>query len=123
MTFLIVMVWLMALFSGGVLAIGLITLLIGRVPFIRGSSAWTRREARQLGAVWTVVGAIYATYALLGGIVLGLQLETHGSNPLIGRWWGFFVPMVPGLVLVVGLLVQLELYKRHERRARDGRPR
>src|SRR5712691_12153547 len=118
---LIAAVWMMALFSGGVLTLGLIALATGRVPFYMLGPAWTRGEARRLGAVWTVVGATYAIYGLLGGVVLGIEYETRGANPLIGHWWGFFVPMIPGLVLIGALLVQFEIYNRHRRRVREGR--
>ena len=117
---LIAMVWLMSLFSGGVLAIGLIALAAGRVPFTMPSQAWTNGEARQLGAVWTVVGATYAIWGLLGGVMLGIERETRATNPFFGHWWGFFVIMIPGLVLVGGLLMQLEIYRRHRRRLREG---
>jgi len=66
------------------------------------------------------VGATYATYALLGGVVLGIEYETRATNPLIGHWWAFFVPLIPGLVLIVGLLIQLQIYSRHRRRVRGG---
>jgi len=117
---LIAAVWMMALFSGGVLAIGLIALAAGRVPFTMSSQAWTNGEARQLGAVWTVVGATYAIWGLLGGVMLGIERETRATNPFFGHWWGFFVIMIPGLVLVGGLLVQLQIYYRHRRRLREG---
>lgn len=120
MAFLIAMVWMMALISGGVLSIGLIALVTGRPLFNMRSEAWTRGEVRKLGAVWSVVGGTYAIYGLWGGIVLGLQLEAHGTNPLIGHWWGFLVPTVPGLVLVGGGLIQLEIFIRHRRRIREG---
>ncbi len=117
---LIAAVWMMALFSGGVLAIGLIALAAGRVPFTMPSQAWTNAEARQLGAVWTVVGATYAIWGLLGGVMLGIERETRATNPFFGHWWGFLVIMIPGLVLVGGLLIQLEIYSRHRRRLREG---
>ena len=109
----------MALFSGGVLAIGLIALAAGRVPFTMPSQAWTNGEARQLGAVWTVVGATYAVWGLLGGVMLGIERETRATNPFFGHWWGFLVIMIPGLVLVGGLLMQFEIYGRHRRRLRE----
>ncbi len=118
---LIAGVWMMALFSGGVLTLGLIALATGRAPFNLWGEAWTRGEVRRLGAVWTVVGATYAIYALLGGVVLGIEYETRAAYPLIGHWWGFLVPMIPGLVLIGGLLIQLEIYSRHRRRVREGR--
>ena|SRR5579864_8000827 len=121
MEVLIAGVWMMALFSGGLLTLGLIALATGRVPFITWGQAWTAGEARSLGAVWTVVGATYAIYGLLGGVVLGIEYETRGTNPLIGHWWGFFVPMIPGLVLIGGLLIQLQIYNRHRRRVRESR--
>src|SRR5260370_1891431 len=117
---LIAAVWMMALFSGGVLAIGLIALAAGPVPFTMPSQAWTNAEARQLGAVWTVVGATYAIWGLLGGVMLGIERETRATNPFFGHWWGFLVIMIPGLVLVGGLLIQLEIYSRHRRRLREG---
>jgi hypothetical protein len=121
MEVLIAGVWMVALFSGGVLTLGLIALATGRVPFNMRGEAWTRGEARRLGAVWTVVGATYAIYGLLGGVVLGIEYETRAANPLIGHWWGFFVPMIPGFVLIGGLLIQFEIYNRHRRRLREGR--
>jgi len=120
MEVLIAGVWIIALFSGGVLTLGLIALATGRVPFNMWGEAWTRGEARRLGAVWTVVGATYAFYGLLGGVVLGIEYETRAANPLIGHWWGFFVPMIPGFVLIGALLIQLEIYNRHRRRMREG---
>jgi hypothetical protein len=113
--------WMFALLSGGVLTLGLMALATGRVPFNMWGEAWTSVEARRLGAVWTVVGATYATYGLLGGVVLGIEYETRATNRLIGHWWGFFVPMIPGLVLIGGLLIQLQIHNRHRRRVRDGR--
>jgi hypothetical protein len=122
MGLLIAGVWMMALFSGGVLTLGLIALATGRAPFnLAGHGAWTRSEGRKLGAVWTVVGATYAAYGLLGGVALAIEYETQGTNPLIGHWWGLYVPMIPGLVLIGGLLMQLEIYNRHRRRLREGR--
>src|SRR6266699_2443783 len=121
MVVLIGAVWMMALFSGGVLTLGLIALATGRVPFNMLGQAWTPGEARRLGAVWTVVGAAYAIYGLLGGVVLGFEYETRAATPLIGHWWGFLVPMIPGLVLIGGLLIQLQIYNRHRRRVREGR--
>jgi len=118
---LIAGVWMFALLSGGVLTLGLIALATGRVPFNMWGEAWTSGEARRLGAVWTVVGATYAIYGLLGGVVLGIEYETRATNPLIGHWWGFLVPMIPGLVLIGGLLIQLQFYNRHRRRVREGR--
>jgi len=118
---LIAGVWMFALLSGGVLMLGLIALATGRVPFNKWGEAWTSGEARRLGAVWTVVGATYAIYGLLGGVVLGIEYETRATNPLIGHWWGLFVPMIPGLVLIGGLLIQLQIYSRHRRRVRKGR--
>jgi len=53
--------------------------------------------------------------------VLGIEYETRAANPLIGHWWGFFVPMIPGLVLIGAGLIQLEIYIRHRRRVREGR--
>src|SRR5690242_11087498 len=117
---LIAVVWMMALFSGGVLTLGLIALVTGRVPFNPRGEAWTSGEARRLGAVWTVVGATYAIYGLLAGVVLGIEYETRATSPLIGRWWGFLVPIIPGLVLLGGLLIQLRIYNRHRRRVREG---
>ncbi|MHB8589924.1 MAG: hypothetical protein ACYDA0_13925 [Candidatus Dormibacteraceae bacterium] len=117
---LIAAVWMMALFSGGVLAIGLIALAAGRAPFTMPNQAWTNGEARQLGAVWTVVGATYAIWGLLGGVMLGIERETRATNPFFGHWWGFLVIMIPGLVLVGGLLMQFEIYSRHRRRLREG---
>ncbi len=113
-------VWIFALFSGGVLTLGLIALATGRVPFNIWGEAWTSGEARRLGAVWTVVGATYAIYGLLGGVVLRSEYETRATNPLFGHWWGFFVPMIPGLVLLGGLLTQLQIYIRHRRRVSEG---
>src|SRR5260370_28051640 len=118
---LIAGVWTMGLFSGGVLTLGLIALATGRMPFNLWGEAWTSGEARRLGAVWTVVGATYATYGLLGGVVLAIQYETRAANPLIGHWWALFVPLISGLVLIHGLLIQLQIYSRHRRRARGGR--
>ena len=109
-----------AVLSGGVLTLGLIALATGRVPFSMRGEAWTSGEARRLGAVWTVVGATYAIYGLLGGVVLGIEYETRATNPLIGHWWVFVVPMIPGLVLIGGLLIQLQIYKRPRRRVREG---
>jgi hypothetical protein len=120
MEVLIAGVWMMALFSGGVLTLGLIALASGRVPFNTRGEAWTSGEARMLGAVWTVVGAMYATYGLLAGVVLGMEYETRAISPLIGRWWGFLLPVIPGLVLIGGLLIQLQIYNRHRRRVREG---
>jgi hypothetical protein len=117
---LIAAVWLMGLFSGGVLAIGLIALAAGRVPFTMPNHAWTSSEARKLGAVWTVVGATYAIWGLLGGVILGVDRENRATNPFFDHWWGFFVIMIPALVLVGGLLIQLEIYSRHRRRLREG---
>src|SRR5258708_31334853 len=117
---LIAGVWTMALFSGGVLTLGLIALATGRVPFNRGGEAWRWGEARRLGAVWTVVGATYSIYGLLGGVVLAIEYETRATNPVIGHWWAFFVPLIPGLVLIGGLLIQLQIYNGHRRRAREG---
>lgn len=117
---LIAGVWMFALLSGGVLTLGLIALATGRMPFRMWGDAWTSSEARRLGAVWTVVGATYAIYGLLGGVVLGIEHQTRAINPLIGHWWGFFVPMIPGLVLIGGLLIQLQIYNRHRRRVRAG---
>ncbi len=117
---LIAGVWMMALFSGGVLTLGVIALATGRMPFNMWSEAWTSGEARMLGAVWTVVGATYAIYGLLGGVVLGIEYETQSINPLIGHWWPLFVPMIPGLVLIGGLLIQLQIYNRHRRRVREA---
>lgn len=108
-----------ALLSGGVLMLGLIAMATGRVPFNILGKAWTSGEARRLGAVWTVVGTTFAIYGLLGGVMLGIEYETRAINPLIGNWWGFFVPMIPGLVLIGGLLTQLQIYKRHRRRVRE----
>jgi hypothetical protein len=116
---LIAGVWMFALFSGGVLTLGLMALVTGRLPFNRGE-AWTSGEARRLGGVWTAVGATYAIYGLLGGVVLGIEYDTRATNPLIGHWWGLFVPMIPGLVLIGGLLIQLQIYNRHRRRVREG---
>jgi len=110
----------MALFSGGVLTLGLIALATGRLPFNMGGEAWTSGDARRLGAVWTVVGATYAIYGLLGGVVLGIEYETRATNPLFGHWWGFFVPMIPGLVLIGGLAIQLQIFIRNRRRVREG---
>jgi len=121
MGLLIAGVWMMALFSGGVLTLGLIALATGRAPFNMLGQAWTRGEARRLGAVWTVVGATYAMYGLLGGVVLGVEYETRAATPPIGHWWALFVPMIPGLVLIGGLLIQLQIYNRHRRRVREGR--
>ncbi|SRR5216684_1723739 len=118
---LIAGVWTMGLFCGGVLTLGLIALATGRVPFNMWAEAWTSGEARRLGAVWTVVGATYAIYGLLGGVVLSIQYETRAATPLMGHWWGFLVPMIPGLVLIGGLLIQLQIYNRHRRRVREGR--
>lgn len=118
---LIAGVWMMALFSGGVLTLGLIALATGRAPFNMLGQAWTRGEGRRLGAVWTVVGATCAIYGLLGGVVLGIEYETRARTPLSGHWWGFFVPMIPGLVLIGGLLIQLQIYNGHRRRVREGR--
>jgi hypothetical protein len=42
--------------------------------------------------------------------LLGIEYETRATNPLIGHWWGFFVPMIPGLVLFGGLLSQFQIY-------------
>jgi len=53
--------------------------------------------------------------------VLGVEYETRAATPLIGHWWGFFVPVIPGLVLIGGLLIQLQIYNRHRRRVREGR--
>lgn len=117
---LIAMVWLMSLFSGGVLTIGLIALVAGRVPFAMPGQAWTQGEARQLGTVWSVVGATFAIWGLLGGVMLGIERESRAANPFFGQWWGFFVLMIPGLVLVGGLLIQLVIYTRHRRRLRDS---
>ena len=117
---LIAGVWLFALLAGGALTLGLIALATGRVPFNVGGEAWTSEEARRLGAVWAVVGATYAIYGLLGAVVLGIEYETRATNPLIGHWWGFFVPMIPGLVLIGGLLIQLQIYNRHRRRVREA---
>ncbi len=118
---LIAAVWMMALFFGGVLTLGVIALATGRMPFNMWGEAWTSGEARRLGAVWTVVGATYAIYGLLGGVMLGIEYETRSTNPLIGHGWGLFVPMIPGLVLIGGLLIQLQIYNRHRRRVRAGR--
>jgi hypothetical protein len=117
---LIAGVWMIALFSGGVLTLGLIALATGRAPFNMRGAAWTRGEVRRLGAVWSVVGATHAIYGLLGGVVLGIEYETRAAIPLIGHWWAVFVPIVPGLVLIGGLLIQLEIYIRHRRRVREG---
>src|SRR5260370_7201321 len=117
---LIAAVWMMALFSGGVLAIGLIALAAGRVPFTMPSQAWTNAEARQLGAVWTVVGATYAIWGLLGGVMLGIERETRATNPFFGHWWGFLVIMIPGLVLFAGLLIHLDTYTSHRRPLPQG---
>ncbi|SRR5258708_249828 len=117
---LIAGVWMMALFFGGVLTLGVIALATGRMPFNMWGEAWTSGEARRLGAVWVVVGATYAIYGLLGGVVLGIEYETRATNPLIGHLWGFFVPLIPGLVLLGGLLVQLQIYYRHRQRVREG---
>jgi hypothetical protein len=117
---LIAGVWMFALLSGGVLTLGLITLATGRLPFNMWGEAWTSGEARRLGAVWTVVSATYAIYGLLGGVVLGVEYETRAANPLIGHWWGLFVPLIPGLVLIGGLLIQLQIYYGHRRRVREG---
>jgi hypothetical protein len=65
-------------------------------------------------------GRFNAVYGLLGGVVLSIEYETRATNPLIGHWWGFFVPMIPGLVLIGGLLIQLQIYNRHRRRVREG---
>src|SRR5258706_1434514 len=97
---LIAAVWMMALFFGGVLTLGLIALATGRVPFNLWGEAWTSGEARRLGAVWTVVGATYAIYALLGGVVLGIEYETRAINPLTGHCWAFFGPLIPALELI-----------------------
>jgi|SRR5690348_3757811 len=118
---LIAGVWMMAVFSGGLLTLGLLALATGRLLFNMWGEAWTSGEARRLGAVWTVVGATYAIYGLLGGIVLSVEYETRATNPLIGHWWGVIVPMIPGLVLIGGLLIQLQIYTRHRRRVREGR--
>ena len=120
MAVLIAIVWMMALFSGGVLTIGVIAWATGRAPFNIWSEAWTRSETRRLGAVWTVVGATYAMWGLLGGIALGTLRETRAANPVFGHWWGFLLPMIPGLVLVGGLVIQLEIYNQHRRRIREG---
>jgi len=56
-----------------------------------------------------------------GRVVLGVEYETRAATPLIGHWWGFFVPVIPGLVLIGGLLIQLQIYNRHRRRVREGR--
>jgi hypothetical protein len=117
---LIAGVWMIALLSGGMLTLGLIALATGRVPFNMWGEAWTSGEARRLGAVWTVVGATNAIYGLLSGVVLGIEYETRATNPLIGHWWAFFVPMIPGLVLIGGLLRQFQIYDRHRRRVREG---
>src|SRR5258708_24031839 len=117
---LIAGVWMFALLSGAVLTPGLIALATGRVPFNMWGEAWTSGEVRRLGAVWTVVGATYATYGLLGGVVLGIEYETRATNPHIGHLWGFFVPLIPGLVLLGGLLVQLHSDYRHRQRVREG---
>lgn len=121
MAVLVAMVWLMAVPSGGLLTLGVISLVTGRAPFNMWGRNWTQRETRQLGAVWTAVGATYSLWALLGGIALGIERETGGLNPLFGHWWGFFVIMIPGLVLVGGLGIQLEIYNRHRRRNRESR--
>src|SRR5579859_5518274 len=118
---LIAGVWMFALLSGGVLTLGVIALATGRVPFTMWGQGWTTGEARRLGTVWTVVGATYAVYGLLGGVVLSIEYETRTTSPLIGHWWGFFVPMIPGLVLIGGLLMQLQIYNGHQRRVREGR--
>ena len=117
---LIAGVWMIAVLSGGVLTLGLIAVATGRVPFNMRSKAWTSGEARRLGAVWTVVGATYAIYGLLGGVMLGIEYETRATNPLIGHWWAFFVPVTPGLVLIGGLLIQLQIYNKHRRRVREA---
>ena len=91
-----------------------------RRRLIQGREAWTSGEARRLGAVWTVVGATYAIYGLVAGVVLGMEYETRATNLLIGHWWGFFVPMIPGLVLIGGLAIQLQIFIRHRRRVREG---
>src|SRR5690348_12516785 len=113
---LIALVWLMAIPSGGLLTIGLIVLATGRTPFNMWGQSWTEREARQLGAVWTAVGATYALWALVGGVALAIERESGGLNPVFGHWWGFIVVMIPGLVLVTGLGIQLAIFDGHRRR-------
>lgn len=119
MAVLVAMVWLMAIPSGGLLTIGLISLATGRTPLNMWGQTWTQREGRQLGAVWTVIGATYAMWALVGGVALAIEHETGGLNPVFGHWWGFIVVMIPGLVFVTGMGIQLEIYNRHQRRLRE----
>jgi hypothetical protein len=87
----------MSLFSGGVLTIGLIALVAGRVPFAIPGQTWTQGEARQVGTVWSVVGATFAIWGLLGGVMLGIDRETRAANPFFGALVGILGAHDPGV--------------------------
>jgi hypothetical protein len=110
--FTIVAVWFTSLVAGGLLVLGLTTIVKGRAVINLHRTDWSIREARLLGLCTTVQGIAFGAYALYGGLSLGAHVI-----PLVGVGlpWGMFVPAPFWLVFFGAMAVQAVIEHRHER--------
>jgi hypothetical protein len=109
----LVLVWLAAIGSGGLLSIGIIEIMTGQAVIRFSRRTWSVSENRLSGLCTTIQGSVVAIYTLISGLLFG----THTIEMFwVGHWWGLFATAPFVMTFIFTLSVQAYLQIRHDKR-------
>jgi hypothetical protein len=111
-------VWVVAMFAGALIAVGVVEMVTGRVVINLRRIDWSEREAIWLGLTRMVQGLSFGLWALLSILtVVGRIIPVPGA----GTPWMIFVSAPFYVTFMAMVVVQALLESRHKRQrpARD----